>query len=129
MDTFILDVAEVLQTFRSTEYRMIDLRITFTNGKFEHRAMRFTVVASDETHRVEAFFVLLSPDQKAMHGYFTTDAFTVFTGNVDVSFGYLGQPVGGIANVSISAVLVPLPSYLADLALPNANNAWLATLT
>lgn len=128
MSTFSLDAAEVLQVFRGTEYRMIDLRITFVDGKFEHRAMPFTVAVSGGNERVESFFTLLSPDGKVMHGYFTTDAFTVFTGNVDVSFGYLGQPIGGIANVSISAILVPLPSFLAAIGAPDADNAWLATL-
>jgi hypothetical protein len=127
MDTFILDAAEVLQTFRGTEYRMIDLRITCVNGRFEHRSLPFKVAVSNESQRVEAFFVLLSPDGKAMHGYFTTDAFTVFTGSVDVSFGYLGQPIGNITDISISAA--PLPSYLAAIGAPNANNTWLADLT
>jgi hypothetical protein len=126
MSTFRLDAAEVLQVFRGTEYRMIDLRITFEDGKFEHRAMPFKVAVRDESARVESFFALLSPDRKALHGYFTTDAFTIFTGNVDVPFGYLGQPVGVIANVSISPAA--LPPYLAAVGAPDADNDWLADI-
>lgn len=128
MSNFNLDATEVLQVFRGTEYRMIDLQITFVDGKFEHRAMPFMVAVSVDSQRVESFFTLVSPNGKVMHGYFTTDAFTVFTGNVDVSFGYLGQPIDGIANVSISAILVPLPTFLAAIGAPDADNAWLATI-
>jgi hypothetical protein len=126
MSNFLLDAAEVLQVFRGTEYRMIDLRITFDDGKFEHRATQFSVVVRNDSARVESFFALLSTDHKAIHGYFTTDAFEVFTGNVDVLFGYLGQPIGVIANVSIRPA--ELPPFFVAVGAHNADNDWLANV-
>lgn len=126
MSTYTLVAAEVLQVFRGIEYRMIDLQITSVDGKFQHRAMPFRVTVRDGNTSVEAFHTRLSPDEKALHGYFTTNAFAAFPGNVDVSFGYEEQPIDGIADVSIA--VVSLPPFLAALGRPAADNNWLANL-
>ena len=101
--------------------------IRSVNGRFNESAIPPIMGIGDNVNKVSAFMAYLVPNGKEIHGVFTTDAFGIFTGHVSIDFS-----VGGISvtldGVDIASIISPLPPDIAALGLPNADNAWLATL-
>jgi hypothetical protein len=129
MSTNSLRLALVAGSYNETPLVMIDATITAVDGRFYEGAAPFEAIARAGSTTVHSFMAFLSPNGKELHAFFTTDAFAVFPGLFDLDFGYLGRVVGTIQNVDISTALIPLPPADVALGLPNADNAWLATLS
>ena len=127
MSTYTLRIALVAGSYDETPLVMIDATITNVDGRFYEGAVPYEAIARDAATEVHSFMAFLSPNGKELHAFFTTDAFTVFPGLFDIVFGPLGSEIGTIENVDI-ATLVPLSPADVALGLPNADNAWLATL-
>ena len=89
---------------------------------------RTEVLVTDGINEVRSFRTSHSLNEKIALGNFTTDAFTIFTGNVDIHFGPLGRGVASFTNINLATLIQPLPPYLAALNAPDADNAWLANL-
>jgi hypothetical protein len=127
MSAYSLQIAQVVESYDETPMIMIDATITAGTGRFSEGALPFEAIARDGSTTVHSFMAFLSPNGKELHAFFTTDAFEVFPGLFDLDFGYRGRVVGTIQSVDIST-LIPLPPFYATLGLPNADNAWLATV-
>lgn len=127
MSTYTLRIALVAGSYDQTPLVMIDATIRDVDGRFYEGALPFEATARDGSTTVRCFMAFLSPNGKELHAFFTTDAFGAFTGLFDLDFGYSGKVLGTIANVDISTLIPLSPSDLA-LGLPNADNAWLASL-
>lgn len=127
MSNFTLRLAKVVGIHDETPMVMIDAAITHELGRFHESSLPFEAVARDGSHTVPSFRAFLSPNGKALHAYFTTDAFDVFSGSFNLDFGKIGRPIGTIPNVDVST-LIPLAPKYAALDLPHADNAWLASL-
>lgn len=127
MSTYSLRAAEVVGQYDETNYKMIDVTITAVDGKFPIGALSYHVKASAGSTTAESLMASVSPNGKEIHAFFTTDAFAGMTGPIDFEFSY-GEPIGVVGNVNIAAILTPLPAFLVAMGLPNADNAWLATL-
>ncbi|HEX8130607.1 MAG TPA: hypothetical protein VF527_16010 [Pyrinomonadaceae bacterium] len=127
MSTYSLRAAEVVSQYDETNLNMIDITITFEDGKFMVGALSYQVTASDGSNTAESFMASVSPNGKELHAFFTTDAFDGMSGLVTFEFSY-GEPIGTIENVDVPAILTPLPTFLAALNFPDADNAWLAAL-
>lgn len=127
MSTYSLRLAQVAGSYDQTPMVMIDATITADAGRFFEGALLFEATARDGSTTVDSFMAFLSPNGKELHAFFTTDAFGVFAGLFDLDFGYGGRIIGTIANVDISTLIPLAPDYVA-MGLPNADNAWLATL-
>jgi hypothetical protein len=126
MSTYSLRAAEVVMPYDETNYKMIDVTITADDGKFTIGALSYQVTASDGSSTAESFMSSVSQNGKEIHAYFTTDAFAGMSGPIDFELSY-DAPIATIENVNIPAILTPLPTFLAALNFPNADNAWLAT--
>jgi hypothetical protein len=124
---YSLRLALVPGSYAEQSLYMIDAAVTAVDGRFLESAAPYEVVAHDAVNSVSAFMAFLSPNGKELHAFFTTDAFTVFPGTFDLDFGRLGTVLGTIPNVDI-ATLIPLSPSFAALGLPNADNAWRASL-
>jgi hypothetical protein len=128
MSTYSLRIALVVGSYDDTPLVMIDATVTDVDGRFYEGALPFEAVARDGTTTVRSFMAFLSPNGKELHAFFTTDAFEVFAGLFDLDFGRVGRVIGTIEGVDISTALVPLEPSAAALGLPDADNAWLASL-
>ena len=127
MTTYSLSAAEVVGQYAETNLKMIDVTITRDEGRFFVGALSYEVTASDGSATAQSFMASVTPNGKELHAFFTTDAFAGMAGPVTFVFSY-GEPVGSVENVDIPAVLTPLPALLAGLDVPDADNAWLASL-
>ncbi len=127
MSTYSLRIAQVVGSYDEAPMIMIDATITADTGRFLEGAMPFEAIARDGTSTVHSFMAFLSPNGKELHAFFTTDAFGVFPGLFDLDFGPVGRVLGTIQNVDISTLIPLAPDYVA-LGLPDADNAWLASL-
>lgn len=127
MSTYSLRLALVAGSYNETPLVMIDATIRNEDRRFYEGALPFEAIARDGTTAVRSFMAFLTPNGKELHAFFTTDAFDVFPGLFDLDFGNVGRVIGTIENVDIST-LIPLPPSDAALGLPNADNAWLASL-
>jgi len=124
--SFTYEIKEVLRPYDGTLYKMIELKVTHTDGRFLHRAVPMVLNINDGTNTVGCFMNSLSGNQKEFFNYFTIDAFTGFAASSDILFGYDDFPdeytISGIDVTSITSVpATTLPYQIAD-------NAWLATL-
>jgi len=117
-----------IRYFRSNNYNMVKVTVTNENGKFRERSLPFQVTVSDGSTEVNCFIANLSQNRKVLEAFFTTDAFNVFSGLVDVSIVHGTNVPETITGVDINAILAPMPANFAALGLPDADNAWLATL-
>jgi hypothetical protein len=106
---------------------MVDAIITADGGRFSEGARPFEAIARDGQSALHSFMAFLTPNGKQLHAFFTTDAFGAFPGLFDLDFGYAGRVIGTVENVD-PATVSPLAPADAALGLPDANNAWLATL-
>jgi hypothetical protein len=127
MSTYSLRIARVVGSYNETPLVMINATITIDQGRFAEGAFPFEAIARDDSNTVRSFMAFLSPNGKELHAFFTTDAFAAFPGLFDLDFGYRGRIIGTIQNVDIAA-LSPLDPFYATLGLPDADNAWLASL-
>ena len=127
MTTYSLQLARVAGSYNETPMVMVDATVTAGEGRFSEAASPFEAVARDGASAVRSFMAFLTPNGKQLHAFFTTDAFTVFPGTFDLDFGYMGDVIGTIEHVD-PATISPLSPADAALGLPNADNAWLATL-
>lgn len=128
MSTYSLQLKLTVGSYEKVPMVMIDVTITADTSRFYEGALPFEATARNGATAVHSFMAVLSPNGKELHAFFTTDAFGVFPGGTfDLDFGNLGRVRGTIENVNIS-ILSPLPPIYAGLGLPNADNAWLASL-
>lgn len=128
MSTYSLQLKLTVGSYDKAPMVMIDATITADTSRFYEGALPFEAIARHGATAVHSFMAVLSPNGKELHAFFTTDAFGVFPGGeFDLDFGTLEQSLGTIESVDLST-LIPLPAFAVALGLPNADNAWLASL-
>lgn len=120
---YTYQIRETLKDYNGVTFKMIEIRIINSDGKFEHRAYPISINVGS----VKSFITLISGNQKELIGYFTVDAFTGFSNSETVSFGYLSLPVGSILGVNVLNP-TPLPPLFSGIPHQIATNAWLLTL-
>ena len=128
MNNYTIIIAHVINTFNDELLRMINVKVTIDKGKFPLRALPEYVSVSDESNRVSCFKACISGNQKEINASFTTDAFAIFPGNVNIEFGYGGEILGGFENFDIHNNILPLNPIFADVNAPDADNAWLQNI-
>ncbi len=127
MSTYTITAHQTIRPYLGTEMKMICVDILMDTGKFRPPALPWVASISDGTTEAEAFMHDLSPDSKQLTCFFTTDAFSAMAGNVTVSFGtYANLQVE--ENVALLGSIAALPSPLDIWVVPDADNAWLATI-
>lgn len=124
------EIFETLENVQGIAYRMIVIKIVNDDERFPVLSNIEFMKVTDETSIVEPFDLYLTRDQKEFIGHFTTDGFSGFLGNVDISFGYGNKILGTISAVDINAtgVIDPLPPLLSSQTYLDADNQWLSTL-
>jgi hypothetical protein len=125
--SYTYQIVETLRDYDDILYKMNEIRITLSDGKFEHKALPISVIVTNEINTVQSFICIISGNQKELLSYFTTDAFTIFSGLVKIKFGYGGIFIDVIENVNIQNI-IPLPSILNGIPHQIADNAWLQTI-
>lgn len=128
MSTFQIQGSEEVRDYGNSAYRMNEIRISTPDGRIGQTGIAAYILVTDGTNEVKSFRLYHSLNEKVACGNFTTDAFTIFTGNVDIHFGPLGRGVASFTNINLATLIQPLPPYLAALNAPDADNAWLANL-
>lgn len=123
-------IKNTLGNFNDQLIKIISIVIKNDSDLFVERSIREYVTVSDGTNSVSAFFTDLTPNLKYLRASFTTDAFAIFTGNVEIKFGYGDDVLGTFSAIDINAaVLAAIPPQLvANGTFTIANNAWLASL-
>ncbi|MEJ7645305.1 MAG: hypothetical protein WKF87_11975 [Chryseolinea sp.] len=129
MDNFTVEISITAAPFNEEIRIMIRIKVTMILGKFARRAYQQFVKVKDTTQSVTSFMCNMSPNQKELNGYFATDALASFTGAADVEFGFGPEVTGYVPVPSIQASIKPLPPILSGTSLPEANNAWLQSIT
>lgn len=125
--SYTYQTTETLKDYAGILYKMNEIRITSLDGQFEHRALPIRVIVTNDISTVESFICIISGNQKELLAYFTTDAFSIFSGIVKIKFGYGGEFINVIDNVNIQNI-ISLPSLLAGIPHQIADNAWLQTI-
>jgi hypothetical protein len=128
MSTYQIQASEVLREYGGTVLKMNEIRILTPDGKIRQGGAASSFFVTNGIDEVKAFSITHSLNEKAVHGNFTTDAFTALTGNVDVYFFAMGRLIASFENINLATFIQPLPPYLAALNAPDADNAWLATI-
>lgn len=86
--SYTLELSEILRELSNgNTYKLLQLKITFVAGKFQHRSLPTKVAVGDGTNLVAAIGNGLSGNQKHLYAYFTTDAFIGFSSNSYVLVG------------------------------------------
>jgi hypothetical protein len=125
MNNFSLNVALVIDTFNDELRKMINAKITRLDGLLAHRAPQEHVLATNGTITVPAFYAVVSQNQREINAFFTTDAFTVFSGPVNIEFGYGGEVLGVFENFDPTGDIDPLAPVFDGITAPDADNDWL----
>lgn len=128
MSTYIVTFTETVRLIQGGHFRMIAMTILSNTGKIPIRSGIEYVNISNGVIVVNPFHRIISPNQKGLIAYFTTDAFTIFTGNVDISFGFGDEVIDTISNIAINSIIEPLPPLLSSIIYQDADNQWLANL-
>jgi len=124
---FDYQIIKTLKEYGDELYEMIELKIVFEGVVMEHRALPLGLRVTDGNYIVDAFIVNLSSNQKELLTYFTVDAFDIFSGNVNIQFGYLGEYSYTILDVDVLNI-APLSNFLSNIPHIIANNDWLQTI-
>jgi hypothetical protein len=128
MSTYQIEGSEEVRNHNELIFRMNEIRIITPDGKIPLGKDYCEVLVTDGTNEVRSFRTIHTLNEKVVMGNFTTDAFTAFTGNVDVHLDISGLIVASFENINLATLIQPLPPYLAALNAPDADNAWLATI-
>lgn len=128
MENFTIGIVQVINTFNNELFKMININVRIINGKFPIRALEEYVSVTDGNTRVSCFMANISGNQKEINASFTTNAFTIFSGNVNIEFGYGNEIMGVFENFDIHNNILPLNPIFADVNAPNADNAWLQNI-
>ncbi len=124
MNNFSLNAAFVIDTINDELLLMINVRITRSDGNFVSRAMGEHVHITDRNVTVQPFNTRISGNRKEINASFTTDAFIVFSGLVNVEFGYESEVLGVFENFDPNDI-DPLDPIFAGIPVTTADNAWL----
>jgi len=120
-------IQQTLKEYNIILYLMIEIRVVLSDSKFEYRAIPIGLTVTDSVNSVNSFISIISGNQKELLTYFTVDAFTNFTNNSEIRFGYGSELIDVIGNVNIHDVL-PLLSILESIPHQIADNAWLQNI-
>jgi hypothetical protein len=121
--SYTYQIREALRDYNGTTFKMIEIRIVNSDGKFEHRAYPISINVGS----VKSFITLISGNQKELIGYFTVDAFTGLSTSETLGFGYGFESIASIINVNVSNP-IPLPPLFSSIPYQIATNAWLQSL-
>lgn len=125
--SYTYQATEIINDFEQNLYKMIEIRVLSSNDKFQHRAIPIWLSVEDNNNVANGFSFALSGNQKELIAYFTVDAFTGFSHNSSILFGYGTEVISGFGNFSPQNI-PPLPDFLASIPHSIADNAWLQTL-
>jgi|WetSurMetagenome_2_1015567.scaffolds.fasta_scaffold975818_2 hypothetical protein len=129
MSNFSFIISQTVEDFFGGTYQVNRISIRIIGEKFFIPSRIPFVSVFDNNNTVVSFVTQFSPNQIDMLGYFTSDAFNNFLGNVTITFGFGYVPLGKFENVDINNVIQPLDPLLASLNAPFGDNAWLNSLS
>lgn len=125
---YSFNIKEFVEDFNSSPYQINIITIFDLDNKFDDTAQIPFVEVSDSSTSVKSFLIRISGNKKDLIGYFTSDAFDAFSGNVTISFGYGEITIDMFENINISAIIIPLSPLLTSLNAPLGDNDWLNSL-
>lgn len=125
---YSFEIKEFVEDFNSSPYQINIIIISNLDSKFQYTSQNPFVTVFDVNESVTSFLTRISGNKKELIGFFTTDAFDIFLGNVNISFGYGESPIDIFENINIHSVIIPLDSLLASLNAPMGDNDWLNSL-
>jgi hypothetical protein len=123
--SYTLSISENYYDVEDTIYQVILIRIIADSGIFVERADPLYVSVTDGSITIDSFANQLSGNKREILAIFTTDAFTSFTGLVDIEFGY-SAPDHIFEAIDLSTEIEPL---IDPILVPQADNAWLNSLS
>ncbi len=125
--SYTYKISEALTEINNELYKTIEIKIFSIDNKFTVMNTPFVLKVEDNVNEVFAFMAFTSGNEKELFTYFTVDAFTNFSTNSDIKFGYGTELMNIIGNVNIQDV-IPLPSILESIPHEIADNAWLQSV-
>ncbi len=128
MASFNLESNHSVQPILGVLYHVIHVRISSSDSKFPIKSSEEYLTVKDLGANVKPFDLRIARNQKEVDALFTIDAFSVFSGNVTIEFGYGGNVFTSFQDVDINTITTPLPPILIALPSIDADNAWLASL-
>lgn len=126
MSDFSVIVRQTIEYFDDLPYQINVLVVKDTFNKFIFNSHSNVIRVFDSNFLIESFITTISSNQKEILGFFTSDAFNIFSGNVDIEFSQDGE-VQMIEDVDIT-IIQPLDPLLASLNAPMGDNDWLNSL-
>lgn len=124
--SYTLSISENYYDVEDVIYQVILIRIITDSSIFTERADPLYVSVTDGNVIVKSFVNQLSGNKREILAVFTTDAFTAFTGLVDIEFGYRETPKHIFEAIDLSTEIQPL---IDPISVPQADNAWLNSLS
>ena len=98
------------------------------DSKFQYTSQNPFVTVFDANESVTSYLTRISGNKKDLLGYFTSDAFDIFPGNVPISFGDGESPIDIFENIDIHNVIQPLDPFYDNYNAPPVDNDWLNSL-
>lgn len=123
--SYSFTVANRLRAFDNILYQIIVIKIKVSSDKFLHTSQEPFITVINGTIETKSFLRELSGNENELLGYFTTDAFDLFTGLSTITFGSGHFVFDAFENIDINGVITPLDSVLASLNAPLGDNVWL----
>ncbi|MBK7129059.1 MAG: hypothetical protein IPM74_03640 [Crocinitomicaceae bacterium] len=129
MSGFIFTAARKVQLIDDTMYEVVQVNVKKVNGKFLLTSKDLFVRVFNINNNVTGFINQFSGNHKEIVAYFTTDAFDTINSNVTIEFGLHPLTIDKFENIDINSVITPLSPADASLGAPQADNAWLNSLS
>lgn len=126
MNDYSVIIRQTVEYFDDLPYQINVLIVKDTLNKFIFNSHSKVIRVFDSNFLIESFMTIISSNQKEMLGFFTSDAFNIFSGNVNIEFSHRGG-VQVIEDVDVS-IIQPLDPLLASIDAPMGDNDWLNSL-
>lgn len=124
--SYTYQIGEVLEEYDDVLYKMNQVKIIVSDGCFEYKSFQPKIIVTDNASAMASFMCRLSRNQKELVSFFATDAFSVFTGPVQLKLIGIDEQVEVIGNVNIQNIAL-LPPFLAGIPHQLADSNWVAS--
>lgn len=129
MSNFSYDIMQTIEFFNGSPVQINIIKIIAVNAfVFSEQSSIPFVKVIDNSSSIDSFSSRITGNKKEIHGFFTTDSFSIFSGNVSLEFGFSNLVIDEFENIDINNGVSVLDPIYAGLSAPLGDNAWLASL-
>ncbi len=128
MSTYTLNAGESVWGYNGNKYNVIELMVTTEGVKILPKSLDWIIEVDDGSNKVRNFQSVCTPNGRKFHARFATDAFAGLGSTVDVHLLSGEEVVHTFSGLNLGTLVQPAPAWITALGLPDADNAWVATI-